>query len=197
MRSRTSSPAPCLLPAYWARGPVPLPDRVLPDPGRTRLHRHRHAAGPAWLRLPLAERMARSLPRTARSPRSKLRPSWLGGVWPPVGLQPARRRSLEFEGVAVRVGDVDRRAVALGAVALADLAGVDAEAAQAGFDLVGVVGLHPYREMVHVAGAGRCRRGRWNQVDQRGAGAQLHELGLFQRTLDMAAQHLGIEIDRP
>jgi ABC-type branched-subunit amino acid transport system permease subunit len=43
---------------------------LLPDPGRTRLHHHRHlhAAGPAWLRPPLAERMARSLPCTARSP---------------------------------------------------------------------------------------------------------------------------------
>ena len=39
------------------------------------------------------------------------------------------------------------------------------------------------------------RRAR-HQIDHRGAGAQLHELGLFEPALDVAAQHLSVKLDR-
>src|SRR5438105_2672756 len=39
-------------------------------------------------------------------------------------------RALQLDGVAVGIGDIDRRAVALGAIAPPDLAGIDAVALQ-------------------------------------------------------------------
>src|SRR6516165_12523257 len=54
--------------------------------------------------------------------------------------------------------------------------------------------------MIQVSPCGGFLRSRrtaaWDQVDHRRAGAQLHELGLFEPTLDVTAQDFAVELDR-
>ncbi len=99
--------------------------------------------------------------------------------------------------VAVRVGDVERGAVALGTVAPPDLADGDAVPLQMCGQCREVESADAHREVVEVATFSRLRRGTGrHQIDHRGAGAQLHELGLFEPALDVAAQHLSVKPDR-
>ena len=60
-----------------------------------------------------------------------------------------------------------------------------------------IEGADTHGKMIEVpSGLGlRCRTGR-HQIDHRGTGAQLHELGLFEPALDVTAQHLSVKPDR-
>ena len=110
------------------------------------------------------------------------------------------RRTLELDDVAVGVGDIERGAVALRTIAPSDLADGDAVPPQMGGQRRVVEATDAHREMVQVAPRGRfCRLRRGtgrHQINHRGAGAQLHELGLVEPALDVAAQDVPIEPDR-
>src|SRR3546814_16918597 len=111
------------------------------------------------------------------------------------------RRPLQRDPVAVGVVDVERGAVALGAVALHHLAGVDAVGLQVRAQGGRVERLDADREVVHVPGRsellGLLRD--WVhplQVDHRGAGAELHAPAAPDAPHTAAAPPLGTDIPR-
>ncbi len=127
--------------------------------------------------------------------RASLEASSAGAV-----LQPPCRGAFQFDGVAVGVADVERGAIALGSVAFPNLADLDAVPLQVGDQGRRVEPLDPYGKVIHVASRTvrrlARRAGRRNQIDQRGAGTQLDQLGLVQAALDTAVQDSFVEIDR-
>src|SRR5277367_5949293 len=115
-------------------------------------------------------------------------------------LKPAGSFALKLDGVAVGVGNIKGRAVAFGAITLADLAGIDAVPLQMRLERRRIEADDPHREVIHVAPGfvwRLLRRDRRrDQIDQRSAGTQLDQLWLFKPTLDVHAQHILVEGDR-
>src|ERR1700751_4207995 len=75
------------------------------------------------------------------------------------GRTPSRaRRSLQFDGVALRVGDVDGRPFAFRAVARLDRPRVRAARLEIALDARGVEGFDAKEEMIEIATLSRRRR---------------------------------------
>src|ERR1700724_3016245 len=103
-----------------------------------------------------------------------------------------RHRALKLDAVALGIVQVDRRSLALGAVAGLLLAAMDAVPGEMLGDRLGVERLDAQAQMIEIGAAGRRRAGRRPRfvggldVDQGVPGAQLSELVLA--LLEGAAQ---------
>src|SRR5690242_10588380 len=113
----------------------------------------------------------------------------------------ATRRTFELHRIAVGVADVERRAVALSAVALDHLAGCDAVRGEMGAQRALVERRDAQAEMIDIARLAAGRRAALaaelaverDQVDERRPGAQLQEAELLLPFLEGAAEHVAIE----
>src|SRR5438094_1453987 len=106
-------------------------------------------------------------------------------------------RALELDPVAFGIGQINRRPLALGAVARRLFAAFCAVRGEMSGDRGGVERLDPQAQMIEIGATARraaVRRPRLiggNDVDQRLASAQLRQLALA--LLEGAAEHLEIE----
>src|SRR6185312_7342048 len=113
----------------------------------------------------------------------------------------AARRTLELDRVAVGIADIERRAVAFGAVALDHLARMHAMRGEMGAQRALVERRDAQAEMIDVARLAAGRRAAHaaepaverDEVDERGPGAQLQEAELLLPFLEGAAEHVAIE----
>src|SRR3546814_4987536 len=103
------------------------------------------------------------------------------------------------------MADIDRRAFALGAVALAGLLDRDVVAGEVGADCGLVEGFDGEREMVDVAAFASRRRAahraelsiHGHEVDQRAAGAEMMQDDFGLRAFVGAAEYLFVEAEPP
>src|SRR5687768_646219 len=135
--------------------------------------------------------------------------AWIA-AWSPVPVRVERRtfglgwRKAELDHIAVRIADVQRQGVALGADAVAFLLDFDMMRDEVGTDRLRVGGPESEGDVVDIATAGDFRprpdpfvRADIDEVDQMRAGAQLAHAILGQVIVDGAANHLGVERRRP
>src|SRR5262245_4707021 len=98
-----------------------------------------------------------------------------------VPIMSARHRALELDAVAFGIVQVDRWALAFGAVARGLRAAIDSVRGEMLGDRAGIERLDAQAEVIEIGAAGRRGALRWsglaggNDVDQRAAGAQLRQ----------------------
>ena len=102
------------------------------------------------------------------------------------------RRALQFDGVAFRVGEVNRRPFALGAVPRCDRPRLDVVPPQMGRNRLGIERVHPQAKVIQVPATGPRRRatgraqlsGHGNDIDQRAAGPELIQADISAGSFD-------------
>src|ERR671912_2011262 len=100
---------------------------------------------------------------------------------------------LQFDLISFRIMEIDRRAVAFRAIALDGFADRYAERRKTRDDGVTVEWFDAKAEVIHVGRLLRPLGG--DQVEQRGAGAHLHQADAVELALDVEAERLLVEAD--
>ena len=102
------------------------------------------------------------------------------------------RGAFEFDLIAFRIVEVDRRSIPFRAVALNGFADRYAKRRQPGDDGVTIERRHAKAEMVHVGRSFATLAG--DKVEHRGAGPHLHEADPLDPPLDAKSQRLLVEM---
>jgi len=123
-----------------------------------------------------------------------------GDGWPPSPFCP-----LQLDEIVLRVIDVDRYALALGAKARANLPYARLVCLQVFHDLLDVERMDPQANVIHVAsflaGGSTAKPSKLavygHEIDHRVAGPEMHEPELRPAPLYAATQHRAVETDHP